>query len=429
VAAYADYLRGAKPLRVGLVRSSQSAWLRMDSPAAIIAAEATGTSTSPVHLEAGDAVQFSRSADAIVASRGGGEVIAQGMRLLISSDNPAATAAVGASPAVSGRYAGAFEAIPGASGVSLVNVIDLERYVLGVLPGEMPETFQPEALRAQAILARTYALYHLGAHASEGFDLCADVDCQVYRGGGEDRPKSAAAVRTTAGQVLTYHGILADAVYHSTCGGATAAGWEVWEGAALPYLVGGVDGPEDRDLSTDAAVRAFLQEHSTSFCRDSQKYRWQQQYTLADGARLVKANLGTVIERPGLDPGDLQDLAVTERAPHGRVQTLQIVTTMGAFTVHRDSIRWLFGTGRAGRQGLPSTLFALDVTRDQEGQATAFVFRGAGWGHGLGLCQWGAEGRAKAGATAEQLLAAYYPGTEIYSPKQTDRPVVDMGRQ
>ncbi|UCH33909.1 MAG: hypothetical protein JSV65_15300, partial [Armatimonadota bacterium] len=99
------------------------------------------------------------------------------------------------------------------------------------------------------------------------------------------------------------------------------------------------------------------------------------------------------------------------RSPGGRVQTLHITTDRGEYDVKRNDIRWIFGDGTPGPNGLPSTLFCLHTKRDGTGRPLAFSFQGAGWGHGLGLCQYGANGRARAGCSAHEILQAYYPGT------------------
>jgi stage II sporulation protein D len=139
---------------------------------------------------------------------------------------------------------------------------------------------------------------------------------------------------------------------------------------------------------------------------------WTQQFTYAQAQRLVFRNLPLVLGNPRLSPGRLRALRVSTRSG-ARVQWLEVVTTTGTYQCFGDSARWLFGTGRAGPSGLRSTRFSLRTVTDRAGLPRSFVFSGAGHGHGIGLCQWGARGRALAGQSAEEMLAAYYPGAVV----------------
>jgi peptidoglycan hydrolase-like amidase len=135
---------------------------------------------------------------------------------------------------------GELELRPSAGGVIVVNVVNLEQYLRGVVPAEMgPRSFPLlEALKAQAVAARTYAVAHLGDHAAEGYDLCDSTACQVYEGAGAEQPLSDRAVLETAGEVVTYQGKPIDAMYHSTCAGHTEDGAAVFPQRAAPYLKG-----------------------------------------------------------------------------------------------------------------------------------------------------------------------------------------------
>lgn len=280
-----------------------------------------------------------------------------------------------------GEFPGSFELMGSPLGLAVVNLAPLERYLAGVAAAEMPARFPMEALKSQAIVARSYALYQLGRHRAEGFDLCSQVHCQVYRG--EPPPaRVTAAVRATAGQVLTYRGSLVYALFHSDCGGATESIWNAWPGRVFPYLTGGPD----------------------PYCR---RRPWQASYSRQEAAQLVRRNLPILLGQPALDPGQLEDLRPAGRTPAGRIGGLEVVTDRGHWVIQGDDARWLFGQGRPGPGGLRSTRLSLE-TGGQE-----FVFQGRGWGHGLGLCQWGARGRALAGENARQMLAAYYPGTRV----------------
>lgn len=276
--------------------------------------------------------------------------------------------------------------------------VPLEDYVAGVIASEMPASFPLEAMKAQAIAVRTYSLYHLGGHAAQGADLCDSVHCQVYHGQPQPDSRAARATAETAGQVLTYNGLLLDAMYHAACGGATATAWETKQGKLLPYLIG----QPDRTGDTGRA-----------FCAVDHTVAWNRRIPYAEANRLVRMNLNRVLHDPSVKPNRLTGLSVTRNQETGRAQWLKVRTTEGTYQVRGDAIRWLFGNGSPGANGLRSTRFTMAVNTDAKGRLRAVTFTGAGHGHGLGLCQWGARGRALAGQTAGEILEAYYPGAII----------------
>jgi len=190
----------------------------------------------------------------------------------------------------------------------------------------------------------------------------------------------------------------------------------VWRGYLAPYLRARPDTPSGGDatgwIEDDDQAAQFVRGKGSAYCAPGPRYRWTRSYTVGETQRLLEANLPLVTGSGGA-PGRLIDMMTEGRSLGGRVQALRIVTDSGEFEIRRDAMRWLFGTGRAGPDGLPSTLFCLHVERDHDGNPVRFVFEGAGWGHGLGLCQWGADGRARAGATAREILEYYYPGTRV----------------
>jgi stage II sporulation protein D len=299
-----------------------------------------------------------------------------------------------------GLYSGALDIARVPRGLRVVEQIDLEAYVAGVLAAEMPPTFPLEAMKAQAVAARTYALQHLGDHADDDADLCARVHCQAYAGMPSPRSVAADAARQTAGRVLSWNGLLVDALYHSACGGATAAAWDVRQGKLLPYLRGAPDVP----------LHSQSQE---PYCARDHQLAWTKRFSRREAQRLVSSNLSRVLGQPGLSPGKLESLRVVKSRPSGRAAWLEVATSTGVHRVRGDAIRWVFGTGYAGPVGLRSTAFDLTTEYDASGAPSAFVFEGVGHGHGIGLCQWGARGRALAGQTADEILAAYYPGAAV----------------
>ena len=299
----------------------------------------------------------------------------------------------------SGIYPGAIDIDLTATGIQAVERVDIETYIAGVVASEMPASFPLEAMKAQAIAARTYALYHLGAHSSEGADLCGRVHCQAYAGRPNPNSRAARATAETAGQVLVWNGLLLDAMYSAACGGSTATAWDVRQGKLLPYLREQPDSPDGFG--------------GAPYCARDHDITWAKRLSLAEADRFVSGNLDAVIGIPGLKPGRLESLRLMKDPSSSRAQWLKVYTTNGAYQVRGDAIRWLFGNGRPGPEGLRSIAFEMNVEEDSAGRPSAFVFSGAGHGHGIGLCQWGARGRALAGQTAPEILAAYYPGAAL----------------
>jgi len=389
------YATGERAVRVLVVEQATGAAVRPESAAAVEDLDSgrrLGTVAAGASLAA-------RTSGGRVSLHGGG-VSAAGRRLLLRSTRGAAGFVVAPAGGRRATYAGALELRSSGRGLDIVEHVDLEDYIAGVVYAEMPRTFPREAMRAQAIAARTYALFHLGDHQAEDADLCGRVHCQAYGGRPPVDSAAAQAARATAGQVLTWNGLLVDALYHSACGGETACAWEAFSGKLLPYLAGA----DDRMWSSGGAA---------AYCAYDHDVTWSRTFSRSQAAGLVAKNLGTVLGDPALSVGGLESLTADARTAGGRLRWLEVDTTRGSHRVRGDSIRWLFGRGYAGLDGLPSTAFALSAARDGAGAVRAYDFEGRGRGHGVGLCQWGARGRALNGQTAGEMLAAYYPGATL----------------
>lgn len=284
-----------------------------------------------------------------------------------------------------------------AGGLTVVNTLALESYLLGVLPyeiGARPES-EIEAVKAQAVAARTYAIRQLGARDSLGFDFYATVADQVYRGREAEEAVAQRAVRATRGEIVVYHGQPILAYYHSTCGGHTASIDQVWPAAAEPYLRSVSDERPDGD---------------GAYCDISNRYNWTETWT--GDALLQDVRIGLRLHDGARANGvtRIRSVEIKGRTTSGRVKMLRIDTNAGTFEVHGDSIRWVLRP-EAGRI-LNSDLFDLDVTR-KAGTVVALTARGRGWGHGIGMCQMGAIGRARAGQDYREILRHYYRGTQI----------------
>jgi SpoIID/LytB domain protein len=310
-------------------------------------------------------------------------------------------------------YAGEVYAVVDPDGnLAAVNVLGAETVLTGVVPAEMFASAPLEALKSQAIAARNQLFAKLGRrHHDDPFHLCSEQHCQVYAGLTKRDPRATAAVEATRGEVLFRDGKLVDTVYSSTCGGHTEDNDVVWGNAPDPALRGrpDFDGDAGSFLARfmrgirDGDLLSWLGVKDTTYCaRATQaradRFRWERSFDGADVQRLIAASY------PGV--GQVRELEVQGRGPGGRVTALGIVGDSGRATVAFElPVRKLF-------DNLSSGAFALDVMHDDAGHIARATFRGAGWGHGVGLCQMGAIGRAEAGQAYNHILSHYYNGAE-----------------
>lgn len=290
--------------------------------------------------------------------------------------------------------------------MNVINKINLEEYLYGVVPSEMPGSWKIEALKAQAIAARTYALKNIGKHSKYGFDLCASTDCQAYNGYSGEYPNSSKAVDQTKGQLIYYKNQLIDAVFFATSGGRTESCENVWS-SSVPYLKGVDDKYESKKAS-----------YST----------WKQEIT--------SEKLKSILKAKKVNIGDILDVKIDSVSTNGRVMSLTITGTEGSKTYKKSSITALLG--------LKSTCFTISIKKDSidiQGTSTdsntstsvnsevydddsdstnpipsiefTLCISGKGWGHGIGMSQWGAEGMAEAGKNYSEILKHYYTGVTI----------------
>lgn len=296
----------------------------------------------------------------------------------------------GAPLEIDGRgYRGELDVWYDGSTVQIVNRLPLEEYLRGVVPRELLSS-QVEAVKAQAVVARTYAQAKLRGPEVR-WDVRDDTSHQVYGGVAAEHATSDAAVRETAGRLLTFDGKLAErVVYHSTCGGATEDNERVFSSVAIPYL----RAVECRDPA------------GQPWCAASKYSSWQAEWTLEDLGQEVSRHLGKPVP-------PVRGLGVLERTPSGRVARLAVLLDGGTSLELRgdDMRRALRFQDPQGRvQALPSTRFDLAPLGVPEGRVR---IQGSGWGHGVGMCQWGAIGMARAGAGFEEILGRYYPGAQV----------------
>lgn len=271
------------------------------------------------------------------------------------------------------RYRGQIEVLvnSGGGGLQVINYIPLESYLAGVVPNEVSPAWPDEALKAQAIAARTFALYKMSGRTQMDYDLDDSVSSQVYGGVDSEKKSTTEAVKATEGLVAVEAGKFIAAFYHSNCGGHTANVKDVW-GGGLDYL-SGVD---------------------CGFCEQGPHARWSEELGGEELKQRLKKSLPNLQSVTGLD--------VKDRDSSGRVKTVQIRHSGGAEEIKAPVFRMLIGP-----DCIRSTQFEI-LPRGRSWQ-----FNGQGWGHGVGLCQEGAMGMARNGYTYRDILRHYYPGAEI----------------
>ena len=343
------------------------------------------------------------------------------------------------------EFEGTLEIRDNADGTqTAINRLDVEDYLSSVITSEMSATSSLELLKAHAVISRSWVLrpiispststdkpdlsdpdrhviwYERDAH--EGFDVCADDHCQRYEGitRRDEHPEAAAnvqkAIDATRGQVLMYDGKVCDARFYKSCGGATELFENAWANEHYDYLEPVRDeiGTPLPDLTIEENAQAFIRTSPSAYCNTTDErilsqvlnnydqetkdfYRWTVQYTAAELSEIIR-------ERSGIDFGEILDLVPIKRGPSARLYEMQIVGSKRTMVIGKElEIRkWL------SKSHLYSSAFVVD--RNEQGD---FILTGAGWGHGVGLCQIGAAVMADKGYTYEQILAHYFPGSEI----------------
>lgn len=330
--------------------------------------------------------------------------------------------------------------------VTAVNEVGLEAYLSSVVPSEMNPEGPPEFLKAQAVTSRSWLAAMLeraarkevppasgeidgegetvrwyGREAHNLFDVCADDHCQRYRGVAKVIPvRAAAAVEETRGLFLVHEGEVSDARFHKACGGLTEKYENVWEGRAVPYLSSVSDArhPFSPVVSEDDAERWILS-NPDAYCNVTDEdvlrrvlpssdletgrfFRWEVTYTREELEAILS-------KKSGIDFGTLRALTPLERGPSGRIVRLRIEGSKRSWVVGKELEirRWL------SESHLLSSAFVVGLERDGAGTPAKFILRGAGWGHGVGLCQVGAAVMALKGHKAEEILRHYFRGAEL----------------
>ncbi len=270
------------------------------------------------------------------------------------------------------RYRGAIELRKVKGFIYVINIVKATGYLMSVVPGEIPAGWEREALKAQAVAARTYLFHHLGRSRGRGdlYDLASDSSSQVYKGMEAEKPSTTDAVLATSGEIILHKNMPIASFFHSTCGGKTIDGKYIWGGNDVTYL---------RGVACD-------------FCKESTKYAWESQFTLEELRAYLHKGRGPI--------GAIKGISFKKK--DGRVVEASIVHAGGRVTLSGNDFRLLFPEDK-----IKSLCFTSKKI------TSGLALSGRGWGHGVGMCQWGARGMAKKGFAYKSILRHYYSNITI----------------
>ncbi len=381
-ASPAGPLPSGRRVRIGLVVGAAA--VRVGSRGDVIAEE---NGKAAIRLSSGESVNVTATGNGLSAAGGGGSgrfdsLQFRGARGWVIVDGNA--------------YRGTVRVTQHEGTLIVVNETGIEEYVAGVVGAEMGRRPASEraALEAQAIASRTYAVANLGRFEALGFDIRAGVSDQAYRGVQNESDIGSGAVRATEGLVMTMGGGAITAFFHSTCGFATAAPEESFRNVRpQPYLAS----------VSDAYGDGY-------YCERSPRFRWKVEWS---GAELIDTLKGTVPRALGIDDffvSNIRNVEVRSTGASGRATEIRVEVEQGEIPVFGPDIRAVFQ--EPGGRALGSTAVQLTAERAND-RLTRLVAVGAGWGHGVGMCQWGAMGRARAGQEARAILGAYFRGVTV----------------
>lgn len=261
------------------------------------------------------------------------------------------------------------------SDMTVINVVELESYLYSVVGKEMSPSWNIEALKAQAVCARSYALTHLGRFSQYGFDLCDTQNSQVYQGIKAEADSTRLAVDSTKGKAVYYGGKPVEVFYFSSGGGSTEDVSNVW-GSSFPYLKSAAD-PYEKDS-------------------EATRYNWS--------TTISRSELSDKLAAKGLEIGELLGMEITKTSDAGRVTELVFTGTEGQYTAKLEKTRTILGGDVVYSQKYTFVLDENDV----------FTFTGNGWGHAVGMSQWGAKAMADSGFGYEDIIKFYFAGVEVF---------------
>ena len=308
------------------------------------------------------------------------------------------------------RYRGELIITPSNGALLVVNRLGVESYLRGVVPLEIGDRKPGEeaAVEAQAVAARSYTYIHMAESGDRGFDMYGSVQDQAYGGVDAEKAMTDAAISSTRDMVIKYGGRIINTPYSSTCGGSTAAVSEVWwRQPDQPYL---------------RPVSDRIPGTSSYYCDPSPRFRWTTTFT-QDQLRTTlekyilsvtpasEPPVATSPSAPRASLGRITGFHINGRTASDRVASVSIQTERGNYTVRGNDVRFILRTPSGGLLG--STYFTTETTSDGTGAIGTLVIKGGGNGHGIGMCQWGAIGRARAGQDYRTILMTYFPGTTV----------------
>ncbi len=309
-------------------------------------------------------------------------------------------------------------------GFYIINLVEMQDYLKGVVPNEMPVRFGIEALKAQTIAARNYVLAPR-VKAYEEFDVVDSVASQVYFGANTEEDITNKAVEETEGQFASYKGELILALYSSTAGGYTESYSNAFSdkyqfpAEGKPYLIAKPDMLSFVPMNKEENARAFYTSIPSAYDMDSPYFRWKRTWTLKEFETDINLNLKSLAQTGFITPPPqdnfiykVKDLKVLKRGDSGKIMEIEIMTERGNYIVKKELIirRLFLNHGKA----LPSANFVLDIERDENGNITQITVSGGGFGHGVGMSQYGAGFMGtKLNKTYMDILKHYYTGVII----------------
>jgi stage II sporulation protein D len=278
-------------------------------------------------------------------------------------------------------------------GMQVLNIVDIEDYLKGVLPGEIGHRTDDEyeAVKAQAVASRTYAIWKLTDRETSG-KLASTVADQLYTGKDMEMPLLSKAVDETSGEIITFKGRPIAAYYHAVCGGYTSPIEKTWsDKKPIPYL----EGVDDDSNCVWAKSYSWIE----TFTSDSLKANLKNYFTSKNAADSVNFD-------------KIEDIDFVNDPETGRVDTMKVTTGQGTFFAADDKIRWALGRQSVAGTILPSTRFKAEKEM-KDGKLVGLILSGTGNGHGVGMCQCGAIGQARAGQKYDDILKFYYRHTKL----------------
>ncbi len=308
------------------------------------------------------------------------------------------------------RYRGELVITPNEGALLVVNRLGVESYLRGVVPLEIGDRKPGEeaAVEAQAVAARSYTYIHMSEAGDRAFDMYGSIQDQAYGGVDAEKAMTDQAVSSTRDMVIKYAGRIINTPYHSTCGGRTASVSEVWwRQPDQPYL----QPVSDQIPGTDKF-----------YCDASGRFRWTTTLDQEQLRATLEKYLGTVTpaseppvtppaSTPRMSLGRITGFRIEGRTASDRVRSVSIQTERGNYVVRGNDVRFILRTPSGSL--LNSTYFTAETTSDGTGGISSLVIKGGGYGHGIGMCQFGAIGRARAGQDYRTILTTYYPGTTV----------------